>query len=53
MSIAPQYTDCVTAIRYILSQMSDYILPRAYIGDIPNIMLDTGATEISLQLAQP
>ena len=53
MNLAPDYTDCVTAIRYILLQITDYILPRAYIGDMPNIMLDTGATEISLQSAQP
>ncbi len=53
MTVAPEYTDCVTAIRYILSQTSDYILPRAYIGDMPRMMIDAGATEVSIQSAQP
>lgn len=53
MNLAPDYTDCVTAIRYILLQTSDYILPRAYIGDMPNTMLETGSIEVSLQSAQP
>ena len=53
MSMAPEYTDCVTAIRYILLWVSDYVLPRAYIWDMPQMMIDAGASEVSLQFAQP
>jgi hypothetical protein len=28
---APKYTDCVTAIRYILENSSEIVLPRVYI----------------------
>jgi NlpC/P60 family len=32
---APKYTDCITAIRYILQHSSDFIIPTCFIGDLP------------------
>lgn len=48
---APSFTDCVTAVRYILMNSSEFLLPRWYIGDFPKILLDSGARKIPLQEA--
>ncbi len=49
---APLITDCVTAVRWLLATSSDYIFPFWYIGDLPNMICDTGAKIISLSDAQ-
>ena len=36
---APAFTDCITAVRWILWQSTDYILPHAYIWDIAGVLL--------------
>ncbi len=36
----PKFTDCVTAVRWILRQSSDFRLPHGYIGDFPQMLLD-------------
>lgn len=33
---APEYTDCVTALRWILMLSSSFIIPKIYIGDLPH-----------------
>ncbi len=38
---APLITDCVTAVRWLLSTSSDFLLPMGYIGDLPRILLDS------------
>lgn len=35
---APNNTDCITAIRWLLRQSSDFLLPRGYIWDFPKIL---------------
>lgn len=35
---APIYTDCITAVRWILRQSSDFLLPRWYIWDFPKLL---------------
>lgn len=37
---APDITDCVTAVRWLLALSSKYHLPTAYIGDLPNILIE-------------
>jgi cell wall-associated NlpC family hydrolase len=50
---APYITDCITAVRWILHVASDFVLPTAYIGDLPKILIDEyDCTIYSLQLAQ-
>jgi cell wall-associated NlpC family hydrolase len=50
---APKKTDCITAVRWILRLSSDFLLPTAYIGDLPKILIDEyNCTIHSLQLAQ-
>jgi cell wall-associated NlpC family hydrolase len=50
---APSMTDCITVIRWILRLSSDFLLPTAYIGDLPKILVDEFDCSIhSLQLAQ-
>jgi hypothetical protein len=36
---APGHTDCVTSVRYVLSIVSDFVLPHAYIGDIAPLLI--------------
>lgn len=38
-SDAPESTDCVTALRYLLRYSSDFVLPHAYIWDLPHILI--------------
>ena len=38
---APSITDCVTAVRWLISTSSNFLLPMGYIGDLPGILLDS------------
>ena len=38
---APQQSDCVSAMRYILEYSTDIILPRVYIGDMPKVLIES------------
>lgn len=49
---APRFTDCITAIRWLLGQISDIFLPKGYIGDFPNMLLEQDAQEIPLAEAR-
>jgi cell wall-associated NlpC family hydrolase len=49
---APGTSDCVTSVRYILTHSTDIVLPHGYIGDMHQILLDMGAEEIPVILAQ-
>jgi cell wall-associated NlpC family hydrolase len=51
-SDAPGYSDCVTSVRYILRNSTDILLPHGYIGDMHQILIDMGAEEVPLSLAQ-
>ncbi|NRH20447.1 C40 family peptidase [Candidatus Gracilibacteria bacterium] len=44
---APNNTDCITAVRWILGQSSDFLLPRGYIGDFPK-MLEANSQKIPI-----
>ena len=43
---APEKTDCITAIRWILQQSSDFKIPHEYIGVLPNTLLQNGQVMI-------
>lgn len=48
---APNFTDCVTAVRYILENSTDIVLPRVYIWDMPKLLIhDFWATEVSVKI---
>lgn len=49
---APRITDCVTAVRWLLSVSSDYKFPFWYIGDLANMLLEEKARIIPLTDAQ-
>ena len=48
---APGITDCVTAVRWLLSASSGFIFPVWYIGDLPKVLLAYGAHIIPLSQA--
>jgi hypothetical protein len=41
---APFVTNCVTAVRYLLTHSSPYYLPKVFIGDMPRILVGCGCT---------
>ena len=48
---APHFTDCITAVRYILEHSTDLVLPKVYIWDFPWFLLrDFWAREVSVEL---
>lgn len=49
---APGLTDCITAVRWILAQSSDFLLPHGYIGDFPNMLTECGYSMFPLSDAQ-
>lgn len=52
-SEAPRYTDCISAVRYLLQYASNFLLPTAYIGDLTTLLMNNKLCSVeSLSNAQ-
>ncbi len=50
---APYYTDCITAVRYLFQHSSNFLLPTAYIWDLPSLLIKNAVCSVeSLSNAQ-
>lgn len=49
MQEAPEVTDCVTCIRYIVQEITGQSFPLLYIGDMPRLLLHDNFLHASIK----